>query len=244
VGQFGLFGNMGSAATGAEHYSDSPEWMEKTRLEFEKESIGFYLTGHPLWRYQSDMTRLGCTPLSSLSDKGHMAEVGVSGVVAALRERPMKDGSGRWGIVTLEDLSGQIDILCFSKVYNAAEALLKRDEPVFIKGRVLVEDAPEEGQEPSVKMRAETVKLLSDIRAEQARRLLVTMGANDAEKHLKRMLELAKEHQGNCFLRIEIKVPNEGTVVLDAGETVRVSPGDDFVQRVEQLFGRGAVVVL
>jgi DNA polymerase-3 subunit alpha len=219
--------------------------MEKQRLEFEKEAIGFYLTGHPLWRFQSDVTRLGATALSALGDKGNMADVGVVGVVAALRERPMKDGSGRWAIVTLEDLSGQSEVLVFSKVFQNTEVLLKKDEPLYIKGRVLVDDATEEGADPVVKLRAEDVKLLSDIRAAQARRLVVQMNADAAEKHLGRVFDLARESNGSCFLRFEIVIPEESCVaILDSPETVKVSPTDDFVQRIEQVLGRGSVVVL
>ncbi|MEW5853515.1 MAG: DNA polymerase III subunit alpha [Myxococcota bacterium] len=244
VGQFGLFGAMSSPTNlGAEQYPDVPEWLEKQRLEFEKEAIGFYLTGHPLWRYQQDVTRLGVTPTGSLADRGHMAEVGIAGVVAALRERPMKDGSGRWGAVTIEDLSGQVEVLVFSKVYGQVENLLKGDEPLYVKGRVLVEEAAEEGQEPVVKMRAEDIKSLNDIRAAQSRRVLVTMDAANAEPRLKKLLELATANPGPCFLRMVLTVDGHSSVVIDAKDTLKVSPGDEFIQLAEQALGKGTVVV-
>ncbi len=245
VGQFGLFGSLTLAATmGAEQYPDVPEWLEKQRLEFEKEAIGFYLTGHPLWRFQTDMTRLGVCLVGALAEKGNMAEVGVAGVVAGIKERPLKDGSGRWAVVTLEDLSGQVEVLVFSKAYAAHEELLKRDEPVYIKGRVLMEDEPEDGGEATAKLRAEDVKSLADIRAAQARRVMIHVKAEVAEKGLPALQALAKEYAGPCFLRFQMHIPEEGYVVLDADPNIRVSAADDFVQRAEQILGRGTVEVL
>ena len=103
-------------------------------------------------------------------------------MVAGIKERPLKDGSGRWAVVTLEDLSGQVEVLVFSKAYAAHEELLKRDEPVYIKGRVLMEDEPEDGGEATAKLRAEDVKSLADIRAAQARRVMIHVKAEVAEK--------------------------------------------------------------
>ncbi|MBI5493783.1 MAG: DNA polymerase III subunit alpha [Deltaproteobacteria bacterium] len=244
VGQFGLFGALTFAASmNAEQYPDVPEWMEKQRLEFEKEAIGFYLTGHPLWRFQADMNRLGSASIGSLGDRGHLAEVGIAGVVVALKERLTKDGN-RWAAVTLEDLSGQVEVLVFSKAYAAAEALLKKDEPVYMKGRVLVEEGADENAEPAVKVRCEEVKSLADIRAAQARRILVHVKPDDAERNLRALHKLAGEFTGPCSLRLQLFIPNEGYVVLDTDPAFKVSPADEFVQRAEQILGRGSVEVL
>ena len=245
VGQIGLFGALGGSENLVnESYPQMPEWVEKQRLEFEKEALGFYLTGHPLWRFQADLTRLGVTSIAALADRGHMAEVGVAGVVVAMRERPMKDGSGSWAAVTLEDLSGQVEILVFSKVYGRVGDVLKMDEPVYIKGRVLVEDAQDDGSEMSVKMRADDVRLISEIRASQAKRLLVHVRPPEHERLLQQLLGLVREHQGTCGLRLALHIPQEGTVHMDVPDEIRVSAADDFLQRLEQHLGAGSVEVL
>ena len=145
---------------------------------------------------------------------------------------------------SLEDLSGQVEVLVFSKAYAAHEELLKRDEPVYIKGRVLMEDEPEDGGEATAKLRAEDVKSLADIRAAQARRVMIHVKAEVAEKGLPALQALAKEYAGPCFLRFQMHIPEEGYVVLDADPNIRVSAADDFVQRAEQILGRGTVEVL
>ena len=74
--------------------------------------------------------------------------------MASLRERPLKSGDGRWAVVVVEDTFGQAEVLVFSKAYEEAEEKLKSGEPILIKGRVLIDDIDDDGQQLTPKMRA------------------------------------------------------------------------------------------
>ena len=149
-------GGPGDAGTGGRRWSapSTPqleEWPEKERLAMEKEAIGFYVSGHPLHQYARELQRYA-RPAASVQRARRDDVVTVAGIVAALRERPTKTGK-RMAWVTLEDLSGSVELVCFPGKeggrsvmgkdgkwtksgprpgYDAWEPLLKSDEPILV----------------------------------------------------------------------------------------------------------------
>ncbi len=115
VGQRSLFGGEsgtdGSPPAMSNDYAPAEEWSEKQRLAFEKEAIGFYVSGHPLHQYEKELRRYA-RPAASVHRARRDERVTVAGIVAAMRERPTKTGK-RMAWVTLEDLSGSIEVVCF-----------------------------------------------------------------------------------------------------------------------------------
>ena len=87
------------------------EWTEKERLAFEKEAIGFYVSGHPLHQYEKELKRYA-RPITAVQRARRDEKMTVAGIVAAMRERPTKTGK-RMAWVTLEDLSGSVELVCF-----------------------------------------------------------------------------------------------------------------------------------
>ncbi len=231
-------------STASETYPEIPEWLTKERLAAEKEALGFYVSGHPLDGYAQDLGRLAsCTTaqLAGLSDgRGNrFQEVTLAGVITALRERPLKDGSGRMAFVTLEDLRGHVEVLVFSKVFAQAEGALKSDEPVLIRGTPMVE-GDENGT--IVKLRAAAVDRLSEVRAARTRRveLAIPVYALSNDK-LERLKELLVANRGDVPTRLTITDPNVFETVIALPETLKVNPTDELLVRVDQLFGQKVV---
>ena len=117
-----------------------PDWPESQRLTFEKETMGFYLTGHPLNRYEATLRRLTAMDTQRVQEIRDAQEVIIGGVVSNLKEINTKKGD-RMAFVTLEDLNGVVEVIVFSELYKNASLLLKGEDPVVIKGRA---DAGEE----------------------------------------------------------------------------------------------------
>ncbi len=220
------------------------EWPDKQRLGYEKESLGFYVSGHPLDRYASELGRLGCTPISELARKEHRAEVQVGAVVSALRERPLKSGDGRMAFVTLEDLTGQVEVLCFSAAYAEAEEIIKGDEPVLLTATVQHEG---EGEERSIKLRCNRVSTLRAAREASARWVRVHVRAEgDAAEPSPgmwgRLAEIAEgAGEGALGVEVVVEAPGLGSVRVRLGDGYRVGLDDASVSRVERLFGRDNV---
>jgi DNA polymerase-3 subunit alpha len=267
VGQASLFamfaaakgGNgSGGACTLHEHYPLEGAWTDKQRLAFEKEALGFYITGHPLDRFAADLSRLtSCTTAGLMPAAENRAqrynEVTLAGTVAALRERPLKDGSGRMAFVTLEDLHGTCEVLVFSKVFASCETTLKSGEPVLVRGTVQLESAGRGGNgtttaseddeaAPEAKLRATGVELLAEARAKKARRLEVTIPVyaitND---RLVQLREILVAHKGEVPTRLTITEPDLFETVIALPETLRVNPTDELLIRVDKLFGQRVV---
>ena len=137
-------------------------------LRFERASLGFYITGHPLDRYVNELPRLATGDTASLVQFVGQQEVTFGAMVVGLRERPLKDGSGRMAFLQLEDHLGQVEGVCFSKTYMANEDLLKSDDPVLISGQVRLEG---DGEETIAKLRISGVTSLAQVRREQTRLL-------------------------------------------------------------------------
>jgi DNA polymerase-3 subunit alpha len=263
VGQanmFGIFAEQGEGSGMEETYPDLAEWPEKELLAFERESIGFYLSGHPLDRYADDAKRLGTLPTVDLVTQNHNSEAQVVGIVATLRERMLKSGDGRWAVVTLEDNFGQCEVLAFSRVYEEAEMLLKSGEPLLIKGRALLDDIDDEGKQRTPKMRAEAVESLADAQIARTRILDVKVEVpangngetekwveglpeNDAfdkeaaDKLLNSLQATFKNYPGDKPVRVHLSMPSGYRVTIRCGDEMKVHPTEELLMDLERVKG-------
>src|SRR6266571_127953 len=148
---------------GSSRLPDLPEWDDKLLLGFEKEALGFYITGHPLDRYSADIKRLSTADTSTLAAQKDKSEVRICGIVAALKEFNTKRGD-RMAFVTLEDLHGVVEVVVFADVYLKAAGFLKGEEPLLVTGTVDV------GEE-SCKVMAKEIVPLREASEKQATRV-------------------------------------------------------------------------
>ena len=140
-GQSSLFGGMdeGPQAAPAERIRDVPDWGEGERLAFEKESLGFFITGHPLERFRSELAQWATATTGRLMELADGREVSVGGIVTGLR--PIKTRKGeRMASFVLEDLEGGVEALVFPETYKKVGERLADDEVVLVKGKAEVLD--------------------------------------------------------------------------------------------------------
>jgi DNA polymerase-3 subunit alpha len=242
AGQVSLFGGgLSQFVKPREVYSDEIlEWPELERLKLEKESIGFYLSGHPLDRYQDDLKRLTNATVTQLEKKGNRAEVWLGCVVTALRERPLRDGSGRMAFVTVEDLTGSVEMMASAKVFGEYEPIWKSDAPLLVKAAINL-DRDEDGNQ-LLRLRAVEARLMADARKERTRSIVVSMEEQDVNpKRLSELKRVFDELKGNCPVRLVVRIPRTAEVEIELPGSFKLEAGDALVDRVERLFGNGAV---
>ena len=110
------------------------EWTDKEKLQFEYQTLGFYLSGHPLNKHIEDIKRLGAISIKQLGQSKRNESVKIIGIISNIKEHILKDKAMKWAILTIEDQSGYAHILCFSKYYKEIKHILQTNEPILFIG--------------------------------------------------------------------------------------------------------------
>jgi len=213
---------------------DIPEWPEGQRLAFEKETLGFYLTGHPLTPYAQALQRLATTNTQRIREVADGQEIIIGGVVNALKEINTKKGD-RMAFVTLEDLNGVVEVIIFSDLYKSSTLFLKGEDPIFIKGRV---DAGEE----SIKVIASEVLPFEQAVSKLTTRVHLRVRSEGlGRQDLVAIKEILLDCRGNCPVYLHLILPEKREAVIFLGEEWKLSSSDQLVQRMRDLLGYEAV---
>jgi len=244
AGQFSLFGSLLEAPKPKAEKIEitfKEEWPDKERLAYEKECLGFYVSGHPLDRYVNDLSRMGLKTIARLDDISGQElreEVTVAGVIVDVRERISKGGS-RMAFIQLEDLTGRIEVMVFSKAFPTFEPHLKNDDPIIVSGRLVREGDDDETAQ--LKLRAESCRLLKDARAERTNRARIRLPAETVTTaHLKHLADLLRG-PGGVAVEMIVAVKGKGEATVRLGDEWRLAVDDEVVARIERLVGAGAV---
>jgi len=242
VGQESLFGGLSERfGPGDTKLVAAADWNERERLSFEKELLGFYVTGHPLASVAPLLARFTDTTALTAEGKGGR-EVRVGGLLTGLRETRTKRGQ-RMGFGQLEDLEGGFELVIFSEPFEEHAALLRcaRDEtaadgergpiPLIIRGTL------EEGDPPKILVR--DVTRLDEAEQKLSASLHVRVQSPEVTKdRLIALKRLLRSHAGDCGVYFHITIPGESETVLDVGGIRGVSPSVELCREVDLLFGR------
>ena len=225
-----------------EVYPEVDEWLPKEMLAYEKESLGFYISGHPLDRFAGEIRRFTTATTANCMDKGVRAEVTLAGVVVDFQERSMKSGNGKYAFFKLEDQAGQIEFMVGSKKLDDYRDILTRDDPLLVTGTV---DAPfGEGEAVRERLRFNDAKLLTAVRAEKSTTLDVRLNAETlTNDNLITFKRLILEHPGSCRTLLRLRIPQRSETVIDLGDDHKVAPNEELLARIDQLFGDRVAVL-
>jgi DNA polymerase-3 subunit alpha len=213
------------------------EWPDDQRLAYEKEVLGFYISGHPLARYASVIDELGVTTSGDLATRGHGARVTLLGHVAALKETATKSGN-RMAFVTLEDMTGTVEVTVFPEPFKAAAPYLRSREPLVVRGRV------DDGDKGRVIL-AEDVRLLEQALGGAARpraggseagacRIRIVANGDPAPR-LAALRKICDAHPGGVPVFVHVVLAGQEVVVRSRGCSVDATPA--LTSEVEALLG-------
>ena len=239
-GQTSLFGLLdpgpASGAEAPETYPDVEAWTPKQLLAFEKEALGFYISGHPLDRYRADLTRYASATTVDFSEGRRPAgEAAVGGVVSAYRERPTKRGDGKLAFFQLEDPYGQLEVIVFPKTFEKVRAVLVSDEPLLCTGKVVDEG---EGDQHAWRMLLEDAVPLSELRKAKTSRVDIHLDADQVTaEQIASLREILGASRGECRTVLRLRIPQRSETIIPLGDTFKVAPTDELLLRLERLFG-------
>lgn len=130
--------SMNSGAANAPDYIHAEPWTDEIQLLGEKETLGFYLTGHPLRRYLKELENFTTCRIAELHPGSHQ-NARIAGIITGIRTRQTKRGD-RFGIITFDDGTSQIDVVCFAEPYQKYRSLLNVDQLLIIDGEVSMDE--------------------------------------------------------------------------------------------------------
>ncbi|MCJ7547094.1 MAG: DNA polymerase III subunit alpha [Deltaproteobacteria bacterium] len=210
------------------------EWPESQLLSFEKEVLGFYLTSHPLIRYQEDIRELTTTDTETLAEMANGTQVSIGGLVAEVKEIITKKGD-QMAFLSLEDMKGKIEVIIFPDLFRTVRPYLKVDVPLLIR---VVLDKGEERH----KVKASAVVPLDEAKKERISKVhfrLRTPGLS--KEQLLRLKEILEENRGGCEALLHLIVPPQSEVIMALSPALTVEPSERMRQLVEGLFGEKTV---
>jgi DNA polymerase-3 subunit alpha len=241
-GQTSLFGLIeppkpaaGLAPVG-ELYPETEIWSHKQLLAFEKEALGFYVSGHPLDRYRSDLSRYASATTSDfIAGRRAVGDASIGGIVSQYREMITKKGD-KMARFILEDAEGTLEVIAFPKTFEKVRHVLVSDEPILVSGAVKNEGTAESAE---WKMLLEAATPLSDLRQSKTSRVDIHLNADsttpDQVDELKTIL--ANATRGACQAMIRLRIAQRSETVISLPEAWAVAPTDDLLARLERLFG-------
>lgn len=236
VSMFGMFGPAEDAPV-VEEYPAIPEWSEKERLSSEKDALGFYITGHPLARYEKEVSRFAQNNTAELSEVPNERDVSIAGIINAFTTKVTKKGD-KMAILTVEDLQGMVEVVVFPDLYkDVGELLSTEDDPLLISGTL-------DKSEQTPKIKATKIEPLHAVLEKMTSRVDIKITATGASpEDLMKLREVVLQHKGACRLYLNIRIPKHKNTLLTikADGKHLVSPTEGLVTDIEGLLGQGAV---
>ncbi len=207
------------------------EWPERERLAYEKQVLGFYISGHPLGSHARLLSMLTTASADRIPELDDDTEVVVGGMVTAVRTALTQRGN-RMAFVTVEDLSGTFEVVIFSEAYEAAREYLEPDRAIVIEGRVSRTDTRSS-------VRADTVVPIETARATFVRSVHVRVPEGDRLDGIaERLARTVRDHGGGGTLPLYVHHRVQGLdAVIRAADQYRLAPSDENIDPLVELVG-------
>jgi DNA polymerase-3 subunit alpha len=235
VGQTTMFDLM-SAETSTPKMVSVEEWPELEKLGHEKQALGFYISGHPLTRYQDQIKRLASHDVHGLLEMTDRAEVGLCGMVATCKEIRTKRGK-RMGFIGLEDLTGNVEVVVFNELYEKSVDLLQSEAPIFVKGTL-------DHNDDSIKILAEEILSLDRMRIAKTQSIHLRMDQTLADaKALEELKVILHRYPGRTPTFLHLRKDPEEITVLELPPDLQVGLCEEFIFEVEKLLGQASLVL-
>lgn len=233
AGQVSMFDMM--TGGGSEQYvsknSETVEpWSEHQLLSFEKEALGFYLTGHPLAQYEGLISQYTPDTIKTINETRSKREVRFAGVMTTMREIMTRRGD-KMAFVTLEDLTATIETIVFSDVYQKAASLLRGELPLFFIG------SSEVGEE-SVKVIIKDIFPISELPNRLTKSIHFHLSvAETSENQIAQLKNILARYPGQCPGFIHITIPGKSETLMELPKKLSLAPNLEMVKTLEKVFG-------
>jgi DNA polymerase-3 subunit alpha len=236
-GQNDMFGVAVQAEQPAAQYVEAAEWDDEIRLNGEKETLGLYLTGHPIDRYEEELAGIITFKIADLNPTSNQTII-VAGLIVAIRTMNTRRGD-KMAFVSLDDRSGRVELAVFSEPFQQYRDLLAKDRLVIVEGEVSVDEYT-----GGTKMAAHKIYDINRAREIFAKRLLLRIDHQKAGNGFATLLMqvLSPYKQGHCPVYVDYR--SQGARArLKLGKEWSVHPTDELIHRLHELAGEEQVKI-
>jgi DNA polymerase-3 subunit alpha len=233
--QMGLFGGLECPVpASAPALPEVAEWDDRQKLAYEKESLGLYLSGHPLTRYEELISKFTSADAVSIKEAADGALVRIGGLVRGTKTIKTRKGD-LMGFATIEDRHGTVEVTVFSRLFAAAGDLLTEDTAVLVQGQV-------QRDEQSVKLIAETLIPLE--KAEETWTASVHLSLDLGHTSREQLLNLRavlQRYPGSCRTYLHLRSPERTDAVIELAAGLHLKAGAALRREVSEVLGANAL---
>ena len=233
--QMGLFDSQEASGKLAK-YPPIPkidEWDTKELLAFEKEALGFFMSGHPLEGYKEILEKYTNSNTILLKEKNDKQDLRIGGIVR--NAKVIKARTGLMAFVVLEDMHGFVEVTVFSRLYSAIQELLFEDNIIVVEGEL-------EKEENSFKILAKSITPINQAQDKWTATIHFNLDVSRTKRDLLLKLhEIIQGHPGSCQAFLHLKHSQKVETVISLPDKMRIKAGDFLVREVNSLFGYPAV---
>jgi len=256
IGQDDLFGSSASEDNIApvEEIILS-EWEDEKRLTLEKETLGLYLTGHPIERYEKELRKFTDCSLGALAEQSDLAQSAaggggymsqrnaksykLAGLMVGMRVRKTKTG-GKVVSAVLDDRTARVEVRIFEEKFEQYNYLLNKDKLIIVEGKVMYDD-----YFGGYRITADVIYDITEARQKFAQRLEINLQETEDNHNLVQQLNqvLNPFREGSCPVWINY-TGIDVTAKLSLSDEWRVQPSDELIQRLDKMAGENNVAVI
>ena len=240
-GQMTLFAVGSTAAAiqakgGEMELPDVEEWPKLEKLAFEKETVGFFLTGHPLEGIMEDIRRTVDTDLAGAAKWRDGQAIRIGGMIENYKEHKSKKGE-RMAFTLLGDMSASIEVIVFPSTFTECAHLLAGDQPLIVIGTV------QQG-ERGAKVVAQEVKTLAEALEQYTEKAVISLLAKQTSRqHMMELKELLYQYHGPTPVLLTLHFDNRGEVDIQVLKDMTIRPCTDLFHKINELCGPNALLI-
>ncbi|MGB0496183.1 MAG: DNA polymerase III subunit alpha, partial [Kangiellaceae bacterium] len=232
LGQNDLFGSPSEEnAEQTIEYAIVRPWPESKVLDGERETLGLYLTGHPIDQYLPEIRKFCNLRLNNLQPTRRGDDVMVAGLIVNVRVMKTKKGLN-WAIVSIDDQSGRLDVMVYSDLYEISKDLLLKDQVIIAKGDISTDDFS-----GGLKMSGKEIHRLLDVRESKVKYLELSLNINHGSLLAEDIIDMLQPYKsGKCPVRFKCAIGENSAELAAPGEW-SVSPSDELLFGLKNIGG-------
>jgi DNA polymerase-3 subunit alpha len=213
------------------------EWLESDLLAYEKDTLGFYLSGHPLEKYIPEIKEFTTCSIEEITDKHDGKEVLIAGIINHKNTKRLKDGKCLT-IFELEDMTDRIEAIVFPSSQKALDNKINNNAEVIIKGKIDISDNRKQ-------LIVSDVIPLSKAAEYFGKAVIIKIHAlGISEEKLKRLQKAVKNHPGQCTLYLDFLMPDKSVIRIKTGENYKVKASNELKEEINSILGQASTTII